>query len=139
MATLHPHINFNGNAREAFEFYRSVFGGEFSRILYLKELAGPDVPIADEDADKLLHIALPVGTGMLIGNDVPSFLGRVNEQENRSKISVRAGSRDEADRLYHGLSHGGTVEAPIGESPWGTYFGMFRDKYGIEWIVETDR
>ncbi|HRU62059.1 MAG TPA: VOC family protein, partial [Bacteroidia bacterium] len=75
MATLHPHINFNGNAREAFEFYRSVFGGEFSRILYLKELAGPDVPIADEDADKLLHIALPVGTGMLIGNDVPSFLG----------------------------------------------------------------
>ena len=92
MATLHPHINFNGNAREAFEFYRSVFGGEFSRILYLKELAGPDVPIADEDADKLLHIALPVGTGMLIGNDVPSFLGRVNEQENRSKISVRAGA-----------------------------------------------
>lgn len=139
MATLHPHINFNGNAWEAFEFYRSVFGGEFSRILYLKELAGPDVPIADEDADKLLHIALPVGTGMLIGNDVPSFLGRVNEQENRSKISVRAVSREEADRLYHGLSHGGTVEAPIGESPWGTYFGMFRDKYGIEWIVETDR
>ena len=139
MATLHPHINFNGNAREAFEFYRSVFGGEFSRILYLKELAGPDVPIADEDADKILHIALPVGPTTLIGNDVPSFLGRVNEQENRSKISVRAGSREEADRLYHGLSQGGAVEAPIGESPWGTYFGMFRDKYGIEWIVETDR
>ncbi len=139
MATLHPHINFNGNAREAFEFYRSVFGGEFSRILYLKELAGPDVPVSDEDADKILHIALPVGPTTLIGNDVPSFLGRVNEQENRSKISVRAGSREEADRLYHGLSQGGTVEAPIGESPWGTYFGMFRDKYGIEWIVETDR
>ncbi len=139
MATLHPHINFNGNAREAFEFYRSVFGGEFSRILYLKELAGPDVPIADEDADKILHIALPVGPTTLIGNDVPSFLGRVNEQENRSKISVRAGSREEADRLYHGLSQGGAVEAPIGESPWGTYFGMFRDKYGIEWIVETER
>ena len=95
--------------RGSFEFYRSVFGGEFSRILYLKELAGPDVPIADEDADKLLHIALPVGTGMLIGNDVPSFLGRVNEQENRSKISVRAGSRGESGPLVSRTIPGGTV------------------------------
>jgi PhnB protein len=86
-----------------------------------------------------MHIALPVGKhNVLIANDVPEFMGRVNESENRSKISVSAESREEADKIFNGLSAGGDIEGQIGDSPWGTYAGMFRDKYGIEWIVEFD-
>ena len=139
MALINPHINFNGNAEEAFEFYKSVFGGEFSKVVRLKDLASADFQVAANDADKIMHIALPIGkNNRLIGNDVPEFLGRVDENENRSKISISAESKDEADHLFNGLSVGGSIEVPMNDSPWGSYFGMFRDKYGIEWIVEFD-
>jgi len=136
MALINPHINFNGNAEEAFTFYKSVFGGEFERIIRCKDLSSPEFPVAENDANKIMLIALPIGKNTLMGNDVPSFLGRVNENENRSKISVSAESREEADKLFNGLSAGGDVEMPIGDSPWGSYFAMFRDKYGIEWMVD---
>jgi PhnB protein len=140
MTTINPWINFNGNAEEAFAFYKSVFGGEFTKVIRLKDLAGPDFEVGEEDANKIMQIVLPVGgENMLIGNDVPSFMGEVNENENRSKISVDCDSKEEANRLFTGLSEGGTVEAPIGDSPWGSYFGMFRDKYGIEWVVEFNQ
>lgn len=139
MAHINPHINFNGNAEEAFNFYRSVFGGEFTRIVRLKDLAGPEFPVAANDENKILHIALPIGKhSKLMANDVPEFLGKVNERENRSKITVTAESKEDADRIFNGLSAGGEVEMPIADSPWGSYFGMFRDKYGIEWMVEFD-
>jgi PhnB protein len=138
MALINPYINFNGIAEEAFTFYKSVFGGEFTMIVRLKDMATPDFPVAENDANKIMHIGLPVGKNILMGNDVPDFLGPVNENENRSKISISAESREEADKLYNGLSEGGNVEMPIGESPWGSYFGMFRDKYGIEWMVDFD-
>jgi len=137
MALINPHINFNGNAEEAFTFYRSVFGGEFAKIIRFKDL-GTEFPAAEKEANKIMHIALPIGPNVLIGNDVPEVLGKVNENENRSKISVSAGSKEEADKLFYGLSAGGEIEAPIGDSPWGSYFGCFRDKYGIEWIVDFD-
>ncbi len=138
MALINPHINFNGNAEEAFNFYKSVFGGEFAKIMRLKDLSSPEFPVAPNDANKILHIALPIGKNVLMGNDVPEILGPVNENENRSKISISAESREEADKLFSGLSEGGNIEMPIGESPWGSYFGMFRDKYGIEWMVDFD-
>lgn len=138
MATINPHINFNGNAEEAFNFYRSVFGGEFTKIVRFKDMASPEFPIAEQDANKIMHIGLPIGNNILIANDVPEHMGRTNENENRSKISVSAESKEEADKLFTGLSAGGAVEMPIADSPWGTYFAMFRDKYGIEWIVEFD-
>jgi PhnB protein len=139
MATIHPHINFNGNAEEAFLFYQSVFGGTFTKLIRFKDLAGPEFPVPAHEAEKIMHIALPVGKGhLLMANDVPESLGRVNEQEHRSKIVVQADSREEADHLFQGLSAGGAVEMPIADSPWGTYFGMFRDRYGIEWMVEYD-
>ena len=136
MAMINPHINFNGNAEEAFNFYKSVFGGDFQRIVRFKDIAGPEMPIGEKEANKIMNISLPIGKNILIGNDVPEILGRVNEHENRSKISVSAESREEADKLFNGLSAGGNIEGPIGDSPWGSYFGMFRDKFGIEWIVE---
>lgn len=136
MPTINPHINFNGNAEEAFNFYKSIFGGEFSTIIRLKEMSSPDFPIPEIDANKIMHIALPVGGNILMGNDVPTSMGKVNENENRSKISISTESREEADKLFIGLSSGGSVEMPIGDSPWGSYFGMFRDKFGIEWMIE---
>ena len=138
MALINPHINFNGNAEEAFNFYKSVFGGEFAKVMRLKDLASPEFPVAENDAHKILHIALPIGNNVLMGNDVPEFMGKVNENENRSKISVSTESREEADNLFNGLSAGGTVEMPIADSPWGSYFGMFRDKFGIAWMIDFD-
>jgi PhnB protein len=138
MALINPHINFNGNAEEAFTFYKSVFGGEFANIMRLKDLSSPEFPVAENDANKILHIALPIGKNVLMGNDVPESMGKTNENENRSKISISAESKEEADKLFNGLSAGGQVEMPIADSPWGSYFGMFRDKYGIEWMIDFD-
>lgn len=137
MATINPWINFNGNAEEAFTFYKSVFGGEFAKVVRFKDIASAEFPVAEKEENKIMYIALPIGTNtLLIANDVPEVLGRVNEQENRSKILVNTESKEEADRLFTGLSAGGAVEGPMGDSPWGSYAGMFRDKYGIEWIIE---
>ncbi len=138
MALINPYINFNGNAEEAFNFYKSVFGGEFALIVRFKDMPNPEFPIAENEANKIMHIALPIGQNVLMANDVPERMGKVNENENRSKISVSAQSREEADILFNGLSAGGSIEMPIADSPWGSYFGMFRDKYGIEWIVDFD-
>jgi len=141
MPLINPHINFNGNAEEAFTFYKSVFGGEFAKIIRFKDLSIPGFPVPENEANNIMHIALPIGkTNFLMGNDVPPVLGKVNENENRSKIAISAESREEADKLFQGLSAGGAVEMPMENSPWGSYFGMFRDKYGIEWMVEyTDK
>lgn len=139
MALINPHVNFNGNAEEAFTFYKSVFGGEFAKIIRFKDLASAGFPVAEKEENKIMHIALPIGKGsMLMANDVPEIMGRTNENENRSKIVITAESKEEADKLFNGLSVGGQIEGTIGDSPWGTYFGMFRDQYGIEWMVDFD-
>ena len=139
MALINPHVNFNGNAEEAFTFYRSVFGGEFTKIIRFKDLAAVGFEVSEKEENKIMHIALPIGKGSaLMANDVPEIMGRTNENENRSKIVISAESKEEADKLFNGLSVGGQIEGPIGDGPWGSYFGCFRDKYGIEWIVEFD-
>lgn len=137
MTTINPWINFNGNAEEAFNFYKSVFGGEFTKIIRFKDLASAEFPVPEKEENKIMYIALPISNGnVLIANDVPDFMGPVNEHENRSKILINTGSREEAEKLFNGLSVGGELEGPMGDSPWGTYAGMFRDKYGIEWLIE---
>ena len=138
MPQINPYINFNGNTEEAFNFYKSVFGGEFVTIMRFKDMSNPGFPIDENEANKIMHIALPIGKNILMANDVPIRMGRVNENENRSKISVTTESKEEADKLFNGLSAGGIIEMPIADSPWGSYFGMFRDKYGIEWMVDFD-
>ncbi len=137
MTTIHPWINFNGNAEEAFAFYKSVFGGEFRKIVRFKDIASAEFQVPEKEENKIMQISLPIGANtLLVANDVPEIMGRVNERENRSKILVTAESKEEADRLFTGLSAGGEVEGAMGEGPYGTYMGMFRDKYGIEWIIE---
>ena len=138
MALINPHVNFNGNAEEAFNFYKSVFSGELAMIKRFKDIASPEFPVSENERNKIMHIALPIGKNTLMGNDVPEFMGRVNENENRSKISVSVESKEEADKIFTGLSASGNVEMPIADSSGGSYFGMFRDKYGIEWMVDFD-
>ena len=135
MPRINPYIHFNGNAEEAFTFYKSVFGGEFTRLSRYKDFPNPE-SFSENEVNKIMHIALPIGpSSVLMGSDVPDILGNVSESENRSKISVNADSKEEADKLFYGLSAGGSVEMPICDAPWGVYFGMFRDKFGIEWMI----
>lgn len=137
MALINPYIHFNGNAEEAFIFYKSVFGGGFTDIRRYKDISGPEFPIAENDANRMMHIALPIGkSNQLMGSDTLEMMGRVTENDNRNTISISAESKEEADKLFNGLSEGGKVEMPIADGPFGNYFGMFADKYGIQWMVE---
>ncbi|MDB5204101.1 MAG: Glyoxalase/bleomycin resistance protein/dioxygenase [Candidatus Taylorbacteria bacterium] len=137
MKTINPWINFNGNTFDAFTFYKSVFGGEFTKVVRFKDLASDEFKVPENEANKIMYISLPIGqSSVLIGNDVPEFMGKVNENENRSKVLVNVESKEEADRVFNDLSAGGAVEGPMSDSPWGSYAGMFRDRYGIEWIIE---
>ena len=139
MRAINPWINFNGNAEKAFTFYKSVFGGEFTKVIRFGDLSSAEFPVSENEANKIMYIALPISKhNVIIANDVPGFMGRVNENENRSKIILSAESREDADKIFNGLAAGGDIEGQIGDSPWGTYAGMLRDKYGIEWIVEFD-
>lgn len=137
MTTINPYIHFNGNAFEAFNFYKSVFGGEFQSISHFKDIPNPYT--TKEEENNIMHIALPIGEkSILMGSDTPSFLGKHNLSENRSKISVQAETKEEADKIFAGLAEGGQVEMPMSDSPWGSYFGMLRDAYGIEWMVNFE-
>ena len=139
MAHINPYIHFNGNAEEAFIFYKSVFGGEFAKIMRYKDLSSPGYAVAENDANRLMHIALPIGkSNVLMGSDVLEIMGQVTENDNRNTISISTESREEADKLFNGLSAGGKVEMPISDGPLGAYFGMFADKFGVEWMVDFD-
>ncbi len=137
MALINPYIHFNGNAEEAFTFYKAVFGGAFARIARYKDIARPDFPVAENDANRIMHIALPIGkSNVLMGSDILEIMGQVTEADNRNTISISAESREEADQLFSGLSAGGNVEMPIADGPLGSYFGMVADKFGVQWMVD---
>ena len=137
MPTINPHLHFNGNTEEAFLFYKTVFGGEVKKIIRFKELSTEGFSFPEEELNKIMHISLSIGNNSTIsGSDVPNMLGTVNENENRSKITITANSKQEAVALFNGLSEGAAIECELGQSPWGSYFGSLRDKYGIEWMIE---
>ena len=133
---LNSYLNFAGNAEEAFRFYKSVFGGEFSSVVRFKDLPIPGVKIPKEDEAKIMHIALPIGpSDILMASDALESLGQKLIQGNDLYLSVHPDSKEEADRLFKALSAGGTVEMPIANQPWGDYYGSFKDKFGIQWMV----
>jgi PhnB protein len=139
MAQISPFIHFNGNTEEAFTFYKSVFGGEFAKIARYRDISSPEYPIADRDANRIMHITLPIGkSNSLMGGDVLEMMGQVMESDNRYTVTIRAESKEEAHKLYNGLSKAGKVEVPFSETPAGTYFGMFADKFGVRWMVDFD-
>ncbi len=138
MPSINPYINFNGNAEQAFNFYRTVFGGEFSELKRFSALQSDSFVVTEEEENKIMHIALPIGSTLLLGNDVPAAMGIVNERENRSKIAIIANSKEEAEQIYAGLSVNAEIEIELAASPWGSYFAMFRDQFGIEWTIDFD-
>jgi PhnB protein len=139
MALINPYIHFNGNAMEAFTFYRTVFGGEFEKLMYYKDLSGAGYTIAESDANRIMHIALPIGeTNKLMGSDVLEIMGKVTENDNRNTIYIMAESLEKADQLFKGLTQDGNIEMPISEGPFGAYFGMLTDKYGVQWMVQFE-
>jgi len=139
MAAINPYIHFNGNAEEAFTFYKSVFGGEFVNILRYKDLASTEYTVPENDANRIMHISLPIyKSHVLMGSDTIERMGRVNENDNRNTVFISAATKEEADKLFNGLSAGGKVEMPISFGPWGNYFGMFTDKFGVQWMVDFD-
>ena len=138
MATINPYLNFNGNTEQAFLFYKSVFGGEFTMIQRFKEIPdGPDLPA--DTQDKIMYIGLPIGkTNILMGTDAIESMGQHLREGNNYYISIQADTKEEAQRLYEGLSQGGTIEMELEDTFWGAYFGMFMDQFGIQWMVNYD-
>lgn len=132
---VNPYLNFAGNAEEAFEFYRSVFGGEFSSAVRFGDMPMEGLEVAPEDQNKMMHISLPVGENALMASDVVGGTGGTLVVGNNNYVSLHPDSRAEADRLFNGLSEGGNVEMPMGDQVWGDYFGSFSDKFGVYWMI----
>ena len=140
MSKLNPYLNYQGNTEEAFNFYRSVFGGEFTTLVRFNEMPGNDsMPgnnkMSPEDATKILHVALPVGGSLMMATDMLESQGQRITNGNRITLSLEADSKAEADKLFNALSAGGTIGAPIADAPWGAYWGMLTDKFGIQWMM----
>lgn len=140
MATVNVYLTFNGNCKEAFDFYKSVFGGEYPYIGTFGEMPLQEgMPVSEEDKNKIMHISLPISQEtMLMGSDAGGGWGEKLKEGNNFSLSLNANSREEADKLFNGLSVGGSVTMPPAETFWGAYFGMWTDKFGINWMINYD-
>ena len=138
MATLNTYLNFNGNTEEAFNFYKSVFGGQFITLQRFKDTPEAD-RVAPADKDKIMHISLPIGKGnILMATDAVESMGHKLTVGNNFSLSLSAESEKEADKIFNGLSAGGKIDVPMSKMFWGAYFGMFTDKFGIKWMINYD-
>ena len=136
MAKLNTYLNFAGNTEEAFNFYKSVFGGELTHIVRFKDMPIEGLSILKKDENKVMHVGLPIGKDqMLMATDTLESLGQKLIQGNNVYISIHPDSKEEADRVFNALSAGGTIEMPISDQQWGDYFGSFKDKFGVQWMV----
>jgi PhnB protein len=140
MAQINPYLNFNGNTEEAFNFYKSVFGGEFVMLQRFGETQGCDgMPLTEADKNKIMHIALPIGGNVLMATDALESMGQKLVSGDNFSLSISANSKEEADTFFNGLSESGAVEMPLADAFWGAYFGMLKDKFGIRWMVSFDQ
>ena len=140
MTAINSYLHFNGKAEEAFNFYKSVFGGEFTALMRFGEMPGCDeMPLAEADKQNIMHVALPIGAtgGVLMGGDTPEAMGQLTRGNNFS-IAINPASRNEADRIFNGLAEGGKIEMPLADAFWGAYFGGLQDKFGVSWMVNFD-
>lgn len=138
MLTVNPYLNFAGNTEEVFNFYKSVFGGEFSSLQRFKDTPmAADMPA--EVQEKIIHIGLPIGNGtILMASDALESLGHTLTQGNNFYISLHPTSKEEATQLFNGLSEGGAIEMPLEDAFWGAYYGLFTDKFGIKWMINYE-
>lgn len=133
MKAVNPYLNFNGNTEEAFNFYKSVFGGEFVTVMRFGETPGCE-SMPETEKNGIMHIALPLGSSLLMGTDVPKSMEQVKFGTN-SSITIDAESREEADRYFNGLAEDGKVGMPMDDMFWGAYYGMLTDKFGVQWMI----
>ena len=139
MAAVNPYLTFNGNCEEAFNFYKSVFGGEFPFIGRFKDMPAGDFQVQESDGEKIMHVSLPIGQGtVLMGSDTSESCGQPTTIGNNFSISINTESEAEATELFNGLSEGGQVTMPLDKVFWGAYFGMLTDRFGINWMVNYD-
>ena len=136
MAKMNPYLNFDGKAEEAFTFYKSVFGTEFEGPIHrIGDTPGLE-GITEEEKKRVMHVSLPIGGGdVLMASDTIPSMGHKLIVGNNNYISLHPTSREEADKLFNGLSAGGNVEMPLSETFWGAYFGSFKDKFGVQWMI----
>lgn len=135
MIQMHPYLNFYGQAEEAFNFYKSIFGGEFITLMRMGDAPGAE-RLPAEEKDLVMHVALPINENLiLMASDCVPSAGHVLNKGNNIYISISPDSREEAERLFNGLSAGGEIEMPLEDQFWGDYFGSFKDRYGICWMI----
>jgi len=133
MAAVNSYLSFGGNCEEAFNFYKSVFGGEFAMFSRFGDM-DVGMPMNDDEKSKVMHVALPIGGTVLMGSDVPDAMGPI-APGNAHSLAIEPDNEEDARRLFNGLSEGGTVTMPLDNAPWGALFGMFKDKFGFDWMV----
>lgn len=139
MITVNPYLNFNGNTEEAFNFYREVFGGEFITLQRFKDTPEAD-KLSEQEQEKIMHIALPLGKGnILMATDALESMNQKLQQGNNFYICISAETEAEADDVFNSLSQGGKVEMDLQKTFWGAYFGMLKDKFGVQWMVDHSR
>ncbi|TDX87270.1 VOC family protein [Epilithonimonas xixisoli] len=139
MPKLNPYLNFDGTAEEAFTFYQSVFGGEFvGGVMKMGNAPGTE-NFSEEEKNRVMHIALPIGKDLLMASDTMPSIGQTLTQGNGNYISIFPESREEADRIFNALSTDGEVEAPMEDQFWGDYFGSFKDKFGVYWMINFSK
>ena len=135
MKTVNPYLNFPGTAEEAFNFYKSIFGGEFASLQRFKDMP-PSGELSKEDGEKIMHIALPLGKdNVLMATDALASMGRKLSVGNNFYLTVETESEEEANKVFAGLSAGGKVNMPMAKTFWGAYFGMLVDKFAINWMI----
>lgn len=138
MITVNPYLNFKGNTEEAFNFYKSVFGGEFTMIQRFKDTPESE-KVGEHEKNKIMHVALPIGKGtVLMGTDTLDSMDQKLTVGNNFHLSLNVGSKEEADKLFHKLSAGGKVGMPMQDAFWNSYFGMLKDKFGIQWMISYE-
>ncbi|WP_026954736.1 VOC family protein [Algoriphagus vanfongensis] len=141
MATVNIYLTFNGNCEEAFNFYKSVFGGDFTYVGRFNEMPPQEgqPPMSEEDGNKIMHITLPISAETCImGSDTGGEWASNFQVGNNFSISVSADSKADADRFFNSLSEGGQVSMSMADTFWGSYFGMLVDQFGIAWMVGYD-
>lgn len=139
MLTINPYLNFKGNTEEAFNFYRSVFGGEFTAVNRFKETPHGQ-NLSESDGEKIMHISLPIGNNITLrGTDALESMGQTLTVGDNYHLSIETKDKDEADKIFNALSVGGEIKVPLQDMFWNAYFGMFIDKFGISWMVNCEK
>lgn len=137
MRAANPYLNFAGNTEEAFNFYKSVFGGDFRTVVRFRDFGDNSMGIADDELDKIAHIALPLGAdNLLMGTDVVKSMPKTLKFGNNFYITLEPESGDEAERLFNALSEGGEIEMPLQKTEWAEKHGSCADKFGIQWMID---